>query len=230
MLKMMKRAVVVAAVAAGLALAGASNASAVNVGVLGTPVGSGSMTIDATAGSSRLVVNGSVALNCTDTRANGSINTGSYVTTFPITIGTVQPLFSNVGGGDCIGPSGFEFGVTCVNTSSLQATAAPTGGTTASQIVGISCVVSFTPLGCSATVSGSVKGSYTNPTAGSPATPGRLVVFIAGQALTVSGSTCPPAVLPNGTGQYGAPVGSGTGLANLSYTLTGANTTHPVLS
>lgn len=229
MFRRMKAVTAAAAVAGIVALAGASNASAFNVGTLSTPIGSGSMPIAANAGSSRLVVNNAIALNCTDTRATGNIATGVYPNTFPQTVGTIQPIFSNVGGADCVGPSNFLFGVSCTNTANLQVTGLPAGGppaVTPGRITNISCVVTFTALGCSATVTGTVQGNYRNPTA---AAPGVLTVNTAGQSLNVV-SGCPAAVLPSGTAQYGAPGAGSLGLANLPYTLTGASSGHPFIS
>jgi hypothetical protein len=225
MFSKMKAVAAAAAIAGVVALGGASNASAFNIGTVGTPVGSGSMAISASAGASRLVVNGALPLNCTTTAAASAGPTPAIVTgggfTFPRTIVSIQPTFSS-----CVGPSGFVFTVACVNTSSLTVNSLA-GSVTSGRLAGISCTISFTALGCTAVASGSVPGVYTNPTTTAA---GVLTVQTAGQSLTVSGSTCPAAVLPNGTAQFGAPSGAGTGLANLNYTLTGASTGHPFFS
>jgi len=228
MLNKLKVVAAAAAVSGLLALGGASSAQAFNVGTHATPVGSGSMGLTANASASRLVVNGTLPLNCTTTAGVGTINTGAYPNTYPTTIGTLQPQFSN-----CTGPSGFAFTVSCVNTSQLQVTATPpahpaTGATVAGRITGISCLITF-ELGCTATATGTVPVSYVNPNGST--TGGVLTVLLAGQALTVSGSTCPAAVLPNGSAQFGAPgSGSGTALGNLSYAVAGAVSGHPYIS
>lgn len=218
----MRAIVATAAIAGVVALAGASEASAVRIGTLSTPTGSGSMAFTATAASSKLTSVSGAVLQCAVSQAGANISTGLLSTSYPTTVGTVQPIFN--GGGsppaDCVGPSGFLFGVTCTNTAQLQVTGPPVAGTTPGRLTNISCTINFTGV-CSATVTGTVQGSYTNPTAG---TPGRLTIFAAGQALT-AGSGCPANLLPAGAATF-----SNTSGGDLVYTLDGANTTHPVIS
>ncbi|MFA4929380.1 MAG: hypothetical protein WC558_12760 [Patulibacter sp.] len=215
----MKAIAAAATIAGVVALAGASNASALNVGTIGTPVGTGSMTQTALAGSSRIVINSALPYNCTTTGSTSNINTGVYG--LPAAVGTTQLQFSS-----CNSVFG-SFVWACTSTTSYTFTGAPVGGVTAGSYTGISCLITSSAVGCSATLSGSMPVRYTNPSA---TTPGVVTVLTAGQALTLSGSTCPPAILPNGSVQFGAPSGSGTSLANLNYTLTGASTTHPFVS
>lgn len=228
MLNNLKAVAATTALAGIIALAGASESSAYNVGTLGTPIGSGSMAITATAPSSRLTATvGGAILNCVTTKANATIGTGSFANTFPANISTnVQPLFSGAGGppADCVGPVGTPFSVSCTNTAKLQILGLPVGGVTQGRLIDIDCAVTFTvqPT-CTARVTGSVNGSYTNPTA-SPSAPGRLTIFAANQSLTV-GPGCPANLL----GQGGATFTS-TSAGNLVYTLDGAPTTHPVIS
>jgi len=229
MLNKLKVVAAAAAVSGLLALGGASNAQAFNVGTHATPVGSGTMALAASAGASRLVVGGTLPLNCTTTTGNGTISTGAYPNTYPSgAVGTIQPVFSS-----CTGPSGFAFTVTCSAASQLQVTATPPAQpatllTTQGRITGISCVITF-ELGCTATASGTVPATYTN--GNGTTVGGKLTVLVAGQALNVTGSTCPAAVLPNGTAQFGAPgSGSGTALGNLTYNVSGAISGHPYIS
>ena len=220
------------ALAAGfLALGCASNAQAFNVGTHATPVGSGSMPVTANVGSvSRLVVNGTVPLNCTTASMVGATNTGSYVNTYPSSaVGTFEPKFST-----CTGFLGFRHAFGCVSTSQLQVTATPpalpaaTLATTAGRISGINCTITF-ELGCSANLAGTVPVSYIN--GNGTTVGGKLTVLVAGQSLTVSASTCPAAVLPNGTAQLGAPgSGSGTALGSLTYNVASAVSGHPYIS
>lgn len=213
-----------AVVAAGL-LAGytASESAAVTVtNHVGDPPGT-TRTYSASAGTSRLVVNGSIPLNCTTTGGTTNVTMGVY--TFPTTPGSTTPTFSG-----CVGPSGFVFTVACApGTASLNLISGPTGGTTEATLTGISCTITFLALGCSATVSGSVNGSYTNPTPTPAGVAGRITVYTSGQSLTVSGSTCPAAVFPTGPAQFGAPAGSGTGLTNIVYTTAGSTAVQPIV-
>ena len=219
----------VAVVAAGLlGLGGASSAQAFNVGTHAAPIGSGSMAVTANAGASRLVINGSLPFSCTTTAGAGVINAGAFPNVYPQAVGTVQPSFSS-----CTWALGLAFTVSCASTSNLQVTATSpahpaTLGTVAGRITGISCLITF-ELGCTATATGTVPVSYRN---GNGSTIGAtLTVLIAGQSLVVSGSTCPAAVLPNGTAQFGAPgSGSGTALTNLTYNVGGAISGHPYIS
>lgn len=234
MFSSMKKAAVAVATVGALALAGASGAqanwSSFHVGSEANRLNqSGSMAIDATAGQSRLVVNGSVKLECNITFGTGQINTGLYTNGPTVTIGQIVPQFD-----DCTGPLGLAFDVTCTNppgggTTNLSLTNIPTpfAGTASGEITNIYCVVRFVLTGCTAVVTGSVNGSYTNPA--TPSTPAELTVFSAGQSLTVSGSGC-PTIVPNGTAQYGAPVGSGTGLTNIDYEVTGPIADQPYLT
>jgi hypothetical protein len=220
------------AVAGLVGLAGAGNAHAVKVGTIGTPIGSGSMAITATAPSSRLVVHGptgSIPINCTNTSATGSINTGAFGTSYPITIGTIQPIFNNGGTppADCIGPSGFLFAVSCVNTSQLQVTGPVAGGVTPGRIAGIDCTISFTALGCTARATGTVNGRYQNPAL--PSTPGRLTVLAANQALNVV-SGCPQNIFPSGPATFGGTGGTPTTVTDLVYTLGGGASANPFIS
>jgi len=223
------------AVAGLVGLASAGNAHAVKVGTIGTPIGSGSMAITATAPSSRLVVHGPtgpIPINCTNTSATGSINTGAFGTSYPITIGTIQPIFNNGGTppADCIGPSGFLFAVSCVNTSLLQVTGPPAGGppaVTPGRITGIDCTISFTALGCTARATGTVDGQYRNPAL--PSTAGRLTVLAANQALNVV-SGCPQNIFPSGPATFGGTGTTPTTVTDLPYTLSGAASGHPFIS
>lgn len=213
------------AAAAACVLAGvtATESAAVTVtNHVGDPVGT-TRTYSATAGTSRLVVNGSVALNCTNTGGTTSVTMGVY--TFPTTPGTTTPTFSG-----CVGPLGLTFTVVCPpGAASLNLISGPTGGTTEATLSGISCTVSLPLIGCSATVAGSVNGSYTNPTpTPAPGTTGRITVYTAGQSLTVSGSGC-PAVIPNGSAQFGAPAGGGLGLTNINYFTAGPTNVQPIV-
>ncbi len=232
MLSNLKRAAAAVATVGAIALMGASSASAgtqFHVGSEASPIGgSGTMALSATAGASRLVVNGSVKLECTGTTASGTISTGLFANSGTRDIGDVIPAFSG-----CTGPLGLGFTVLCTNpgggvTTDLAVTSIPTPftGTVRGEIANIKCVVTLT-TGCSATITGAVQGSYQNPA--TPATAGKLTVFTAGQTLTVSGSAC-PAIIPNGTAQYGAPVGGGVGLGNIDYTVGGAIGSQPFIT
>lgn len=185
------------AVAGAMALAGASSASAFTVTNGGA--------VNATAGTSKLTVNSSVSLTCTTTTASGTINNGTY--SLGAVVGTITPAFSS-----CKGPLNTNFTVLCT-AANLQVNSL-TGTGALGQLNGISCKITFTLLGCSATAAGSVPGEYFNSdtlTVGLP------------QSLTVSGTTCPAGTLPNGTATFTDSSGN-----PLDYTLTGPN--YPVIS
>jgi len=223
----MKAAMAATAAAGLLALAGASAADAATI------TGGGAFTGNApNPPGARLTVtgpSGTVKLDCANATGSGTVNNGTY-STFPANVGTITPVFN---GGttttDCNGPAGLGFTVTCTSAT-LQITGNPVSNTTPGEIPNVHCVITFPTIPCTATVTGTVKVSYTNPT-GSPAR-GRLTVLdpnVAGnQALSISASTCPSTILPNGTNnaKFGGAVGSGTGQGPLVYTLT---TTGPTI-
>lgn len=229
MLNSAKSVTIAIAAAATITLVGATGASANATSFhLGSEANrlsqTGSMALSASSAASRIVVNGSVKLECTTTTATGTTNTGLY--TWPGGLGGTQviaqfmPAFSS-----CTGPLGLSFTYACSNpgggvTTDLAVTNIPTPftDTVGVEIVNIKCVKTFTGTGCTVNLSGSLQGTYQNPA--TPTTNGKLTISTAGQNLTFSGSQC-PAIMPNGTAQFGAPVGSGTGLANLDYTIGG---------
>lgn len=222
--------VAMATVAAGaLALTAASGAQAnysqFHVGSEANRLNqTGSMSISASAGASRLVVAGGAQLDCATTTATGSINTGLYANSGTRSVGSVLPAFAS-----CVGPLGLDFNVTCTNpspnTTSLEVTNIPTpfAGTVAGRIVNINCSVEFPLIGCTALIQGSVNGSYVNPA--TPSTNGTLTVFATGQSLSVVSSQCPD-IIPTGTANYGRPVGA-SGIGDLTYTLGGAISGQP---
>lgn len=220
MIRKIKAIAAAAAVAGTIALTGATSASALNVGTLTAPVGTGTMSSTASGGASRVVINGSIAFNCATTSFVASTGTGLYPT-LPATIGTLQFQFSS-----CIGPGGLAFDRVCTSFTSFEILTFPVGPAWGGRYSNISCTVSITGIGCAATLSGSVPVQYTNPT---PSTAAVATIPVSGQALTVTGSTC-PGVLPNGTAQWGAPTASPLGLANLPLTIGGAPTSQPLLT
>ncbi|MFA4929378.1 MAG: hypothetical protein WC558_12750 [Patulibacter sp.] len=211
-----------AVAAAGLvALAGASSANALNVGTIGTPIGSGSMASTSSGGPARLVYNtgfGQAAINCTASTLSTSIATGAYA--LPATVGTGQLQFSS-----CVGPASLLYAINCTLTASVGFTAAPVGGSTVGRLSGISCVVNNISTGCTATIGGSVPLSYTNPTV---STPSVLTTQVAGQAISALTTTCGGTT--TGPLQLGTPIGTGTTVTNQPFTFTGASSGHPFLS
>ena len=220
MLRKMKTMAAAAAIAGVVALAGAGNASALNVGTIGSPVGSGTMPSSASAGASRVVLNGTVPVNCTTTTTTSIIGTGVYGV--PATIGNTQFQFTT-----CTGPSGFVFSLVCSNVTSYEFASNPVGGVAIGRYSNINCRLTFAPIGCTATLSGTVPVTYANPTT---VAPGVATFQAAGQSLAISASTCPTGIVPNGPAVWGSPVGTGLGVGNLPFTLAGAPTSQPFLS
>jgi len=206
----LKTAVATAILAGTVALAGASSASALNAGTLSAPTGPGTLALSGSGGAVRIVVNSAVQINCASSNLTVTLSTGIY--TAPAYLGSGRFAF-----GSCLGAAGFTANSNCALSTSFNAASVSTGS-----LSGISCVISFPMLGCTANVSGTVPMNYTNPTTTSA---GVVTVPVAGQALAVSGSTCPPAILPNGTGQIVSPT-----LPTLSFPWSGAPSGHLFLS
>lgn len=189
---------------------GASSAGAATVAGGGPYAASG--------GAARLVITSGagIPINCVSSGISGTFNTGVF--TPPATVGSAVMTF-----GACTGPSGLVMTITCnaPTAAVLRATGLPSGGTTSMAVTSIGCTLLVTATGCTATLSGSVTGSYTNPAMGAN---GRLKVAASGSSLTISSSQC-QTILPNTTTDLGAPVGGTTGLMDLTYVLTTAGPT-----
>lgn len=223
MLKNLKVVATAVAAAGLMALTGATAAHATNATV------TNGGTFHGTAGASRLVVAGGLGpLNCTNSEGYGTAANGTYTgtTSSPATIGRIVPVFSN-----CVGPLNLAFTVNCgapsddtTTDTMLNLIGAQTGGVTPGSITTISCTVTFTLTGCTAVIQGSVEGTYRNPVAGPPAVNGTLTVHAANQNLAVTSSGC-TSIIPIAPASFGAPVGGGTGLTDLTYELTTAGPT-----
>lgn len=220
MLKNLKVVATAVAAAGLMALTGATAANATSVTV------TNGGTFHGTAPASRLVVTGGLGpLNCAVSEGTGTANNGTYTgtTQSPATIGQIVPVFSN-----CVGPLNLAFTVDCGNPNNhantntmLNVIGAQSGGVTPGSITQISCTVTFTLTGCQAVITGSVEGAYTNP---SGSTNGTLTVNTANQSLNVVSSGC-PSIIPVASASFGAAVGSGTAIGNLTYELTTAGPT-----
>lgn len=212
MFSKMRTAATAVAIAGAVALGGAATASA------GTAVVTGGGAIHATAGATRLVVNNAVPLNCASSTVTGTIDNGTYTGAAPLTIptGNIGIQFDN-GATTCVGPAGFFFNVSCTSTAQLAVTGNTVAGVTPGRVENVHCVLSFPAIPCTATVTGTVDGTYNN--AGSLTVNGPHA-----QNLTLSASTC-PGIIPNGTARFGAPVsGNPVGTQTLTYSLTSTST------
>lgn len=152
-------------------------------------------------------------------RGLGSIVDGVYGA--PSVIGTFRPIFDGGGSSFCsFGAIGAE--VLC-STANLEIAGALVGGVTPARLSGVNCSIQLPALSCSATVTGSIKVSYTNPASG---TNGRLTILdpntAGNQGLSISGSSCPSTLVPNGTNnlKFGGAVGAGAGVGPSAHVLT----------
>lgn len=202
------------ALAAGLALAGSVAADAATV--------SGGGSFSANAGSSRFVPSGSAGgaspFNCGASGMDLEVNDGTYAP-LPANIGSAKLTFSS-----CTRPLGISMTFDCTSTpqSALVLSGSPVGGVSTGSITGIRCVMTVTLTGCPVVFEGSLPVQYANP--GVVNVNGRLTVQVPGQSLGVTSTGC-SSMFPIGPYAFGAPVGSGTGLANLSYNLTSVGPT-----
>jgi hypothetical protein len=198
-----------------MSLAGVSAAQATTVTV--SPSGN-TVTAAVASGVSTLLTDGSVTLNCTTSSATATVTTPAPG---GLTVST-NALISFGGGGGSCRTAGIPFTVVCDGRASITVSGLTVGGVTPGRITGIRCVVSIPSVPCSATVTGSVNGRFTN---GSPS---RLTVdapaFTSGrvtnQALAITGSTC-GALLPNNSA--GNVWFSGPSLAAVDYILASPN-------
>ncbi len=119
-------------------------------------------------------------LTCTSATATGQLANGTYTTN---AVGTVSATTFT----SCTGPLGLTFNVTQVGTWTVNALSSAGGGVTNGSITGVGATISGP--GCSASVTGSVTGTYTNGTA-------KLAVNSGG--LTISGVSGCLGLIKNG--------------------------------
>jgi len=217
MLIKMKAAVATIATAGLMATAGVGAAHAATI----TPGG----TFSASAGASRFIVatGAGIPFNCTGSTGSATVTAGTYAT--PSIVGGVVPAFTS-----CLGPFGSSLVFACNATApaDLWLLGSPVAGVSPGELRGVDCLVTFTALSCTFRISGSIPTSYTNPSGTMAA---RITTLVAGQSLVTSASTCPASIFPsNATVAFGAPVGGGGSVANLTYILGGSGTGHPVVS
>jgi hypothetical protein len=173
-------------VVAALALAASATASAATSAISspGAKGGTGTTAV-------KLVVQGSgstATVSCTGTGLYVKLVNASGP--LPLTLATnYQPTFTG-----CTTASAATT-LTCTATGALKATALSVGGVTPMSLSSLNCTASISGCG-TAKLTGSVPGSFG---------PSQLTVPIAGQALTVSGSTC--ARIPNGKATVSNPTG-----------------------
>jgi hypothetical protein len=177
-LKLVVASCVVLASLGAAASAGATTATITNGG-----------SVTATANTGILFTAGARQTGCTTAGATATLAGASG--TLPLTISRdFQLLFPAPSGVSCVIIGGLNATISC-GLGTLQVTGLTSGGLTPIALLGISCRIWVTASPtCNVTVSGSVRGQFDN--AGS-----RLTIFVAGQSLVATGSTCP--ILPNGT-------------------------------
>lgn len=192
------RSISLLSIVAALAFAGVGTAAAATATVTpgGSTRGVGTTGWELTAGSA--------SFNC----ATGSFsaNLASATGALPLALSTnYQQAFSSCR------TAGISYTFQCTPTATLSVLAlTSSSGVTPGSITGLSCVARLA-TGCTASITGSLPVSYSNP--GST-----LTVPIAGQAITVSNSTCGSA-FPNGPATFSA-----TGGGPFTYVVSPATT------
>ncbi len=123
---------------------------------------------NATAGTTtlKIITNGTV-LTCTSSTLTGQLANGTYTTN---AIGTV----TGIAFASCTGPLGLTFTVTLHSPWTINVLSSAGGGVSNVSITGIDLWVSGP--GCSADVTGSATGTYTNSTAKLAVTGGTLTI------------------------------------------------------
>jgi hypothetical protein len=159
---------------------------------------------------------------CSGSSGSGTLN-GPTSTAFPWTnAATVTPAFSG-----CTVSGAAGYAVSCSSAELRASTYAggttigtAGGGVTTGSVTNVDCRLSLGATSCS-TITGTVPAHYTNPSPIATGS-GKLTITATGQALTVTkiGAGC--LAVPDGSGTFGSP-GAGSTVANLTYTVDGAN-------
>jgi hypothetical protein len=144
--------------AAGTALmlgAGAALAATLTVTVTGA-ASSGAVTASSGVTTLKDTRNGDT-LTCTSSSAKGVVKDQKTTGTAPVKVGTVTATTFN----KCSGPAGLTFTVKQNGTWDLDITGTTSKGVTSGGVTDVSATLTGTA--CTATVTGSAQGTYTNP-------------------------------------------------------------------
>jgi hypothetical protein len=148
------------AVGAALMLAATAALAATTLTVKVTGAASnGAVTASAGTTTVKDVRNGDT-MTCESSTAKGTVKDQTTKGTAPVKIGTV----SSTAATSCTGPAGTTFTVKMNGTWNLDITGTTSKGVTSGGVTNIS--TTLTGTACTATVTGSAQGTYTNPSGG----------------------------------------------------------------
>ncbi|HEY6760319.1 MAG TPA: hypothetical protein VI318_12550 [Baekduia sp.] len=183
-MRLLRRRAGLLVIVAALSLALSASASATTVTV--SPGGN----VTGTATTNWFITVGSSTLDCTTATFTATIS--SRTGTLPAVISS--NLQQNMSSCTLVGVGGFTYA--CTNTAVLSVTGPTVSGVTPASLTNINCTYTITGV-CTARLTGSVPTSYSN-------TLGTLTFLAAGQAITVSASTC-GSLFPNGPATFTGP-------------------------